>query len=361
MRVLHLVDVHSSCSGPILHQAVRSCIDSMPEHDHVVFEIGGGERGTVLSERAVGRIPPLLKVRPLTGNAHPLTLFLDAQSPPVDMVQSWGQASTSLSATCCSGLHRVAMLDAFSLTPGFAQELRVASDMVLGCTVLGSARRLIESGVTATRVHHLPPVVQWPVADDRAAWRERWGACDDTIVLGVLDEPRGTAGLRQVAHVVSRLGLLGERVRLVVSPESARLEDTQRWLTVLGFPDTLVADEAVDRAWNVLDAIDVVVVGGGRDVEIAGSSGLSLARAAGRPILLGSGHPATEEELGSEDVFVECDRNEDTASAWVRSRWRSVDPVTDATPLVDGLRELYRVFDAEITPASANQADGAVS
>ena len=361
MRVLHLVDVHSSCSGPILHQAVRSCIDSMPEHDHVVLEVGGGERDTVLGDRAVVRIPPLLKVRPLTGSAHPLAQFLKAQSAHVDLVQSWGQASTSLSATCCGGLRRVAMLDAFSLTPAFARELRVASDMVLGCTVHGSARRLIDSGVTATRVHHLPPVVQWPVADDRAAWRDRWGACDDTIVLGVFDEPRGTAGLRQVAHVVSRLGLLGERLRLVVSPESARIEDTHRWLTVLGFPDTVVEDDAVDRAWNVIDAIDVVVVGGGRDVEIAGSAGLCLARAAGRSILLGSGHPAAEEERDSEDVFVDCDRNEDKASAWARSRWRMVDPVTDATPLADGLRELYRVFDAGITPASASQASGAVS
>ena len=359
--MLHLVDVHAGCSGPMLHQVVRSCIQSMPEHDHVLLEVGGGERGTVLSSKAAGRIPSLTAVRPLARSSHPLTRFLAAQPHRFEVVQSWGPESSRLSAMCCSGSHRVAMLDAFSSTPSYVRELRAVSDMVLCTTVLGAARRLIRSGITAARVHHLPPVITWPGSDDRSARRASWDADDETMVVGVLDEPRGTAGLRQVAHVVSRLGLLGVRIRLVVHPDIARLEDTSRWLTVLGFPDTLVVDAVIDRPWKVIDALDVVVIGGGRDVEIAGSVGLCLARTAGRSILLGSGHPAAEEEHEGDDVFVDCDCNEDKASAWIRSRWKTAEVRASGDRLVDGLRSIYRDFGASITPASTSQAFGAES
>ncbi len=345
----------------MLHQVVRSCIQSMPEYDHVVLEVGGGGGGTVLSSEAVGRIPSLAPVRPLTRSSHPLTRFLAAQPHRFELVQSWGPESSRLSAMCCGGSHRVAMLDAFSSGTSYVRELRAASDMVLCTTVLGAARRLIASGITAARVHHLPPVITWPDSDDRSEHRASWDADDETMVVGVFDEPRGTAGLRQVAHVVSRLGLLGERVRLVVHPDNARLEDTSRWLTVLGFPDTMVVDAVIDRPWTLIDALDVVVIGGGRDVEIAGSVGLCLARTTGRSILLGSGHPAAEEEHEADDVFIDCNCNEDKASAWIRSRWKTAKVEATGDRLVDGLRSIYRDFGVSITPASASQAFGAES
>ena len=366
MRMLHLVDVHSGCSGPMLHQAASSCIDSLAEHEHVVFEVGGGPRETVLGSNCAGRFPSPRSTRLAAASPHPISRVLeecDASGVGIDLVQSWGPDSTSLSATRCHGRHRVAMLDAFTMSPSWIRELRVASDMALCCTALGSARRLIASGMTAARVHHVPAAVDWPVSEDRAACRARWGAGERTMVLGVLDEPRGTAALRQITHVASRLGLLGVDMRLVVSPESSRLDDTRHWLQILGFPEALVLDEAIDRPWTVIDAIDAVVVGGGgrRDVDISGSAGLCLARSMGRSILLGSGHVATEEEHLCSDVFTDCDRDEDRATAWVRSRGRSFDRTTEASMMVDGLRELYRVFDAAATPASDSQPSGAVS
>ena len=106
---------------------------------------------------------------------------------------------------------------------------------------------------------------------------------------------------------------------------------------------------------------DVVVIGGGRDVEIAGSVGLCLARTAGRSIRLGSGHPAAEEEHEADDVFIDCNCNEDKASAWIRSRWKTAKVEATGDRLVDGLRSIYRDFGVSITPASASQAFGAES
>ena len=118
------------------------------------------------------------------------------------------------------------------------------------------------------------------------------------------------------------MALLGRSVRVVVHPEVDGLGRCQDWLGQMGCERVLVEDARAATPWSVVSSFDATMVAGatGRRRDAAGMLPVLWSMAAGRPVLMASGHPGAEEFADCRGVLCDVDARENLATKWILDR-----------------------------------------
>jgi hypothetical protein len=143
----------------------------------------------------------------------------------------------------------------------------------------------------------------------RAVHRQRWGATDRTLTVGLVGDPPDSTDARRAADLVGIAAIDGLDLRLVVHPAAARRAATVRWLASVGAPPFVVADPLIATPWTLAGALDVVLVL--RDgLTTAGAAARAGGGGPGCPVgsaaVIGSPLPALWSALGGAALLVEA-------------------------------------------------------
>lgn len=340
VRVLHLIDVLPGSDGRCLHHQVRRTIEGLPaDCEHVLLEVGAGERSQPELPETHGRIGTMGDR--MLANGEALQDVLDTWSHragPFDLVHAWGTRSLHLRSTCDDGPPCIGTLDTATLRETLIEALlRLHSSTRLqvqaGCA--GMVKVLQKAGLGELDLACRPFGTDLlPVdAGQRESRRAQWGADEQTLVFGVFGDPKHWTSLRTLVGVPTRFALVGRSVRIVAHPESDGFQQCRTWLQSMGNDRLLVADESMDTPWSMLPHVDAVLLQGtsGRRGEAMGMLPLAWSLGSGLPILLGHGHPADRELEGNPGIFRSVDRDENGATRWVMARTEA----NEATPASD--------------------------
>ena len=118
--------------------------------------------------------------------------------------------------------------------------------------------------------------------EDRCSLRRRWGADDETLVVGVFGPTPSSTDFRRASDVVGIAAVRGARVMLVGHPASARAARSLRWMAEVGLDRMpLVLDQRLAEPWEVADALDLgLILGDG-----ARTAGADVSRRRGGSML----------------------------------------------------------------------------
>jgi hypothetical protein len=274
-----------------------------------------------------------------------------------DLVHAWGLRSLHLLSTCPEVDRCIGTIDAIDLHPRVVTSLQdlqhtLSLQLQVGCD--GLRRWLINAGLSSLTMPLRPPSVRVEDLDmeSRSDWRAAWDVDDETIVLGIPGNPKEWVNLRSLVGVPARLSLLGYKVRLLAHPLVHAFDTCRTCAGTIGFEDLVVAEEAMSNPWKILPALDVVLLPGttGRRREAMGMLPLAWAMAAGRPVLLGHGHPAANSLQDHPGVYLNVDHDENLATRWLLDHLEqdtTIDPpdgfMIDFPQWVDQLRRDYEL------------------
>ncbi|MAA51737.1 MAG: hypothetical protein CMJ41_01580 [Phycisphaerae bacterium] len=337
VRVLHLVDIQPGTDGRCLHRLVRRTVEGLQGcGEHVVLEVGGGERRQPYLPRTSGRLGPS---RMLVGggvSGEPLWRVLEVWANagrPFDLVHCWGDASLRLRAACAGGPPTYCTLDSMVLDASMMIDVHDLSGIVpleIQVGSVGMVDALHEAGLELEVA-----VVPFGLDVDRSSAdpvrRDSWGVDDGTMVFGVVGDRIGKASLGSLVGVPVRLAASGRDVRIIASEETGGFADCRRWLHDMDRKGLLVADDMTQAAGS---SVDFALAQGttGRCGEVTGLLAILESLDASRPVLLGHGHPACRELSECDAVFSGMDHAETDAARWLLSR--SGDQRVDASGLL---------------------------
>jgi len=305
-------------------------------HEHVLLEVGAGDRRQPELPRTAGRLGPAYALDALQGG--PLGRVLDAwraAGRPIDLVHVWGDRSLRLRAACLGGPPTLATLDSMTLDAPFIDdlhELDSVTSLSLQVGSSGMADSLYDAGVEfelAVRPFGLDASSH----GRDPARREAWGAGEDTAVFGLVADRVGQTSLRPLLGVPARLAIMGRSVRIVAPGGAEDLAACRRWLQGMGHGEHLIADDTVHHPASIA-SLDAVMVQGssGRCGQVAGLLPILESLAESRPVLLGHGHPAVGDLTGCPLVCRDVDHRENEACRWLLS---------DAPDVSDGVGDVF--------------------
>ena len=96
--------------------------------------------------------------------------------------------------------------------------------------------------------------------DNRASLRRALGIAAHEAAVLVVAEPAAWTDLRFIAHGASMAYVGGARIRLIVSPNVPALAEAGSWMTRAAGELALHADERAEEPWQLLDAIDGIIM-----------------------------------------------------------------------------------------------------
>jgi glycosyltransferase involved in cell wall biosynthesis len=284
MRVLHLVDPGSPGGGACTLRLLAEPLARLGDVDQDVIVIG--HRGHVelavrCGVRPVGSIAPALR-RPLAARRALRRTIAERERRQgrYDVIHAWTPAVAALAQLVVPGRAIVTTATVGPTTEAFArghlavlrrgrQPLQVISESIVReCGAVGYERDLVTLA---------PPGLTPVNADEnaRATLRRRWGAHDDTLVIGAPSQPLRWRDVRQAVEVAARVAYTGRDLRLVVHHGAARRVSAARWLAGQSFEHLLVIEDALAEPWRVVAGLDTVICLGGEltasDLSMAGA------------------------------------------------------------------------------------------
>ncbi len=130
--------------------------------------------------------------------------------------------------------------------------------------------------------------------EDRAMFRERWGADETTFVVGLVGEPQPRVDVQTAVMAAVRIIFTGRALKLIVHSGAGLRLHAARWVDQLGIGDLLVVEDEMAQTWTVAPGLDAaLVVARSSDAPPLRRSSCSLlaplwAMAAGVPIIADS-------------------------------------------------------------------------
>ncbi|MCP3905395.1 MAG: glycosyltransferase [Planctomycetes bacterium] len=269
MRVLHLVDPGSPGGGACTLRLMAEPMTRLRSIEQDVIVIG--HRGHVELAVRCG-------VRPVGAIAPTLGLSLSAQRAlrraiaererrqgRYDVIHAWTLSSAALARTAAPGraLMATAMVGPTTEPAAHGQIAllrRRPAPVLAGSGFVREEFR--EMGLDGGVVSVLPPAVTTRDVDERqrATLRQRWGATDATLVVGVPAQPIGWSDARRAVEVLARLAYTERDIRFVVHHSANRRVQTTRWLEQQGFRDLLVVDDTLAEPWRVVAGFDAALL-----------------------------------------------------------------------------------------------------
>ncbi|MAB83580.1 MAG: hypothetical protein CMJ24_09130 [Phycisphaerae bacterium] len=329
VRILHLIDVYPGSDGRCLHRQLRRTLHGLAGDgfEHVVLEVGAGDRRQPQLPRTSGRIGTMGDR--MLANGEALQDVLDSWTHlhgRFDLVHAWGSRSIQLRSTCDEAPPCIGTVDSIRLGATQRQSMLRLQDscrfqLQVGCEGVVEALRARGLGRLDMQVRPFGVDVFDAMNVDRDR-RAEWGADDDTIVFGVLGDPVGWTHLRSLLGVPARLAIGGHPIRILTHPDVYGFDLCRDWLESMGHGDKLVVDSDLAGHRTPISSADVLLVPGtsGRRDEVMGVLPLLWSMKAGKPVLLGHGHPAESHLVDHPDVFTAVDRDENTATRWTLDR-----------------------------------------
>ena len=259
-----------------------------------------------------------------------LLKHLDSRSARVGCIHAWGMRSTSMLLRAPEGIRLISTID------GYRSDVPEAKTVA---TVLRTGRvdSLLGSCATQRAVADcLGDVVRrtgqeqvvCPVLDpDRIACRDddlraRWGAESGSLVMGVVGRPMNTLNLMDQCGLAVRCSLLGRHVVMLVSSNAQRRGDLVRWLEDACPEVQLVFDDVIERTHEVASSLDVAIAPAavGYRTRICDVGPIMTMLAAGRPVILGDGHPAAEYADREDLLRIGQSHDQHESTRWLMDR-----------------------------------------
>lgn len=122
-----------------------------------------------------------------------------------------------------------------------------------------AAQGIDRSGITIVQPGVDAAIVEPWRQPAREELRARWGVNDDTLLVGLVTLPVAWGNARAAASVVTLPVTAKRRVKLLVSPDAARLHAAVEWARPLGLDNCLIQDDGVAEPWRVLAGLDVAL------------------------------------------------------------------------------------------------------
>jgi glycosyltransferase involved in cell wall biosynthesis len=240
------------------------------DHRHDVLIIGRGEHLALAGACGLdplGGIPVPLS-RTVLGREALLRIVSAYESAlgPYDLLHAWTLSAAVLAA---HAVRRRRVLAGAVIGPA----------AVRGPAVTMAARRLERRGVrllagssTVRREYEaagfdpallsvLPPAVdrRAVAVEDRARLRERWGADENTFVVGLQSDPVPWADGSAAVGAVARAALTGRDIKLVVHPDAFYGRNLHQWIVGVAMRDRIVVEGDAAEPWRISAGLDAAL------------------------------------------------------------------------------------------------------
>ena len=292
MRVLHLIDAHSSQASSSTLALLAESYDRLGHIDQHAVLLGGAALTDAAQAAGLKNITTLGVPlgQPLLGwvaiKKHTRTLG------PIDLVHCWSLPTLAIAALQMRSTPRVLTLT-IPPNPKQAHWLRVISREARGPTVVlpisSTIRRAtLAGGAREDAVHLLRPGISMSRVDPSARnrLRKQWGAEQDTThVIALLSDPPHAA---DTFHAAMALCMARDsaahptgKLKLLTHPDQKNRLRAQTMHRYLGIHDAIIQEPRLAQPWDVLPGCDAALAIGPH----AGGLSLLWATAAGIPVI----------------------------------------------------------------------------
>lgn len=309
-RVLHIVDpgvfADPGAGGPCTLRQAADLIASLPQFEHDVLVLGTREDALLAQTCGLGVhaavCPP--RLLPLGGRSAAKRSIgaIQRQRGTHDVVHGWTPRAAMYGSILLPHLPRVCSLHAGAVSGFSARALRMLLSRHQTRVIAANdavTTQCHAAGLAAERMSVNVPGVDIKAAGavDRVAVRERWGADDDTFVVGALCEPASASDARIAVRVISTLRLTGRKVAMVMHPAATRRADAKWWAKRVRKENLLIFDELAAQPWKIaagLDAAWIIAAIEGSTVDPPSCLPMWWAMAAGLPVVVEDAAPAAQ-------------------------------------------------------------------
>ncbi|MDG2423639.1 MAG: hypothetical protein P8M22_06655 [Phycisphaerales bacterium] len=327
-RVLHLVD---GVDAGGLGGASGSLRDLLEDRSHDLVVCVGGQHRTDMMPRLTPARQRFLSFG--DGGLSRLLRHIESTDGRVDAVHAWGMRGTALLMQCPPGKIQVVSMDGFQAD---APEARAAATVMRAGRVeslLGSYQtqrvisNMLGSGTCLSGRERIASPAANPalLAKRSDELRCQWGARSDSLVIGLVGSPMGHLNLKDQCGLPTRCSLLGRHVVMLASSKGSNRGDLIRWMEKASPQVDLVFDDIIERTREVASSLDAAIAPSstGFRTRTCDVDPVMCVVAAGRPVVLGVGHPAGEYADREDLIRAGAEHDQHQSTRWLMAHLES--------------------------------------